>query len=109
MEQLIAYYTGSVATIALLIETLKQIDDKVPQWSLKDKIKWFGYEFSYLNLFGVILSFIAAAVMTLYSSYGIVEGVAGWIAIYFTEYGAGKLGWRKVISLILKLKGFFKG
>ena len=104
MEALIEYYIGAIATISLIIETLKTIDDNVEKWSLKDTVSVWGINVSWLKIIGTVLSLGASIWLTVSGGLGFVDAVIGFIAIFFTQYGAGKIGWRNIIKLLMKLK-----
>lgn len=105
MEALILYYTGAIAVISIVMEIIVKIDKAMDSWSLGDKFTVFGLEISIAQIIGSVLSAIASIVLTVQGGHPWGYVFAGWIAIYFTQYGAGKLGWRKIFELVIKVFG----
>ena len=103
MELILAYYVGSITVIGLIMQIIVKVDEAMDSWSLAYKFNVWGFEFSLLNVVGLVISFITSIVMTVIAGYPWLYALAGAIGIYFTEYAVGKLGWKKVFEMIIKL------
>ena len=103
MELILAYYLGAITIIGLIMQIIVAIDDKMDSWSLAHKFNVLGFEFSLMNVVGLVLSVVASIAMTVIAGYPWLYALAGAVAIYMTQYGVDKLGWKKVFGMIIKL------
>jgi hypothetical protein len=99
------YYLGAIAIISLIMEVIRKIDLANDSWSLEHMIKIpiVGIEISYLKLIGGLLSLIGAAWKTIEAGYPFLYIILGWIVIFFSEYGAAKIGWKNIFSIAYKI------
>jgi len=103
MELILAYYLGAITVIGLIMQIIVAVDEKMDSWSLAQKFNVIGFEFSLMNVVGLVISVVASIVMTVIAGYPWLYALAGAIAIYFTQYSVDKLGWKKVFEMVLKL------
>jgi hypothetical protein len=103
MEEMVLYYLGASVAIGFLMEILVKLDKMIEAWSLDDVFMVLGFPLTWLQLIGIAMSVIAAAFLTVTGGLYWLFAVAGAIAIYFTEFGAGKVGWRKIFELVYNI------
>lgn len=110
MDALTELYTNSqlaifvLGILPLLMEAIKFLDSKMDSWSLADKLGKGDYKISLLNIIGIVLSFLGALVITLTGDFNVINLLAGTCIIYGSQYAMGKLGWSKVLTLLVKIK-----
>ena len=107
MEVLILYYTSSLVIIGLIMQIIVKIDAVMDSWSLADKFKFLGFEISLAQIVGGVISAIASVIMTVTAGYPWGYAIAGFVAIFFSQYGASKLGWKKVFEIIVNVAKAF--
>ena len=103
MEDLMLYYTGAVVAIGAVMEVIVRIDKAMDSWSLAKEFTVLGFTFTILQVVGAVISAGASIILTITGSYPLLYAIPGFIAIYFTQYGASKLGWRKAFEFTMNI------
>lgn len=105
-EAILALYLGAVTGISAVMELLVKIDKAVPTWTLSDKVKLWFVETTWARIIAIILSIAGAVIVTFTSGLFWAYIIPGAIAIYFGEFGVGKLGWRKFFDILVTIIKF---
>lgn len=109
MEEMLVYYLSGSVAIGLIMEILVKVDALFDSWSLAKKFKVFGFSLSWMQVLGFLLSLGTSAVLTVQGNLYWAYALAGAVGIYFTEFGAGKAGWRKIFEILYSIaKGLSK-
>lgn len=103
MEEMILYYGGASVAVGLIMEILVKIDSVIDSWDLSGSFVFFGFTVTWLQVIGLIVSTVSSVVLTYSGGLYWAYAIAGAIAIYFMEFGAGKLGWRKVFEVVYNI------